>query len=125
MLFPFLDELNAAFREDRKLIWKLLGGAAVGLALAFEVCMPRPNDPQSLSLFARVFVVVGTVSASLFAVLALSLRDVVKARISDGQPVNIVLRWYLGSGVLSLGLWIVTAILGTVVAAIAWASWLQ
>ncbi len=123
MFFPFRDEFDAAFREDRKLVWKLLGAAVVGLCLGLKVWLGIANDKHGGAVRCALLLG-GAVAVSLVAVFALSLSDTVKRRISEGQPVNAVLRYYLAHGALSLMLWVATVIVGTFLVLILWGSWL-
>lgn len=112
MLQGFREQLDAVFREDGKLYWKLLAAVAVGVGVGLKLWYRYMNVPNVEAPIGCVCFTGATTAVSVFAVLALSLKDVVQRRIDEGRPVNLLLRCYLASGVLSLGLWIVTVILG-------------
>jgi hypothetical protein len=46
----------------------------------------------------------------VFGVLCLSLKDTVRQRIENGKPVSTVLRAFFASGILSLVLWLISAV---------------
>jgi hypothetical protein len=119
MFHIFREELDSAFRAEGKLVWKLLGAIAVGVGIGLEVWLRLSNDEHIKGLDEHIKGLFGCLCcmgaitvACVGAVLALSLKDVVKRRIYEGRPVSLLLRWYLASGLWSLGLWIATVMLG-------------
>ena len=119
---PFREELDALFRDDRKLLWKVFGAVLVGSCISVKWWSKFLGD-QEVALTECLIVTAGTITVSVMAVLMLSLRDVVKRRIADGTPVSLCLRWYLAGGVWSLLLWIVTALAGTFLGIVLWGEW--
>ena len=108
----FAEKLDSAFRADGKLGWKLLGAIAVGVGIGLKVWLGLWNDKNINGPFGCLCCTSATGVVCIGAVLALSLKNVVKRRIYEGRPVSLLLRWYLVSGLWSFGLWIATVILG-------------
>ncbi len=125
MLFHvFREELDSAFRADSKLRWKLLGAVAVGVGIGLKAWSgPLPIDEKIKGPFGCLCCTGAITVVCIGAVLALSLKDVVKRRIYEGQPVSLLLRWYLASGLWSFGLWIATVMLGLSLAAVFFDLW--
>lgn len=127
MFHLFREELDAAFQEDRKLRWKLLAGVVVGLVLGIKLTAKfwfAPEEDQHGATPLVSACATGALAVlCVVLVLALSLKDIVKRRVCQQQPVSFLLRCYLAYGFLSLALWVVTAIGGTILATVCWASW--
>ncbi len=121
MFLPVISEIDQAFREDGNLPRKLLASVALGLTLAwfaYEFGLPDTRGPVPAVVYACLTVI--TVAVCVGTVTALSLKDVVRRRIREGQTVSIVLRLYLVSGLLSLMLWVITTVFVTYLAATYW-----
>lgn len=96
MQIPFRRELDDLFRSDRSLWWKIGGGALVGLliggsSLAKEEANPKISTTTALMLSGFLAVAGGLIA------LVLALKDVVRRRYENGQPVNPLLRFCLAS----------------------------
>ena len=115
MLLPFSKEIDHAFRQDRNLPRKLLGAVVVGLSFG----LGSIAHPGASPLFYAC-ATAATVLVCVVGVLALSLRDVVRRRMSEGESVNPLLRLYLASGKLSLALWAGTAIVASLLLSALW-----
>ena len=115
MLLPLKKEIDHAFRQDRNLPWKLLGAVVVGLSASLHILL----DPVAGPAF-QACAIGATVLLSILVVLALSLKDVVRRRIGNGDPVHPLLRLYLASGKASLALWIGTVLVTTLLACMLW-----
>jgi hypothetical protein len=116
---PFSKEIDQAFRQDRNLPRKLIGAVIVGLSVGCVlVVRSSHNDRRGPRPFVYACVIGLTIVACVLAVFGLSLRDVVRRRMHDGEHVNIVLRLYLASGLMSLILGIATAII--IISLLAW-----
>ena len=123
MFHIFCEELDSAFRIDGKLRWKLLGAVVVGVGIGLKVWFLMSKDENIKGFFGCLCCTGATTVVCIGAVLALSLKDVVKRRIYEGQPVSLLLRCYLASGLWSLGLWITTVILGLFLVALGFDAW--
>jgi hypothetical protein len=119
----FREELDAVFREDGRLVWKLLAAAGVGSFVGLKVAFRASNDKMAAGWLGYAGIVALPILFAMMAVLGLSLKDVTNRRLREGQRVSLLLRWYLASGMLSLLLWVITAIIGAFVVLIVWASY--
>jgi hypothetical protein len=114
---PFSGELDDLFQQDRRIWLKVLGGGFVG-AIASLGGLRRLPEKDLAPVVVACLVTVFTIGGA-GAVLALSLKDIVRRRIDDGKPVNVVLRAYLAGGVWSLLLWFITVLVGTLIVTLA------
>jgi hypothetical protein len=123
------EELDEAFRADGRLRWKLLAAALVGLVVGIKLTgkfwLSTEEAEHGGTPLASICITGATILVSVVAVLLLSLKDVTKRRVEDGQAVNLLLRCYLCSGVLSLVLWMLTVIVVVLVATVGWAWGLE
>jgi hypothetical protein len=103
--FPFFRELNGLFTSDRHAIWKILAGGAVGALVGARVAFRRDSP---FSRGEGLMIVLCATVISLILVMLLLLRDVIAKRLAMRQPVNPLLKWYVGKGFASVLLWIVT-----------------
>ncbi|MGD0900007.1 MAG: hypothetical protein ABR915_19405 [Thermoguttaceae bacterium] len=127
MFHIFREELDDVFRRDAKLIWKLLAAAVVGLILGIKFTarfwFASEESRHGATPLASICITAAIIVVSVLAVLLLSLRDIVRERIREGQPVNFLLRCYLGSRLVSLGLWALTFIIAVLLVTMGWVSW--
>lgn len=115
---PFQREIEDLFASDKSVIFKLLGGAFVGVALSLRMVLrDAKRGNSSLSPTTKVVIVSGGAIVGVIVVLGLLLRDVVIRRVQQGERVNPLLRAYFGqgNGCLMVGLWFITIILATFV----------
>jgi hypothetical protein len=110
------------FRRDFAL-WKKISGA--GFVTGFVVTISAWDRalrgqlpiPLTIPTFATILVISADIGALL--ALALSLKDVVTQRVANGQPVNPILRVYLGMGIWSLVAWFPTILVAALVISLA------
>jgi len=106
---PFRRELNDLFEKDDRQWLKVIGGAFVGGFVAFgAIRHGLPDHEGATPLYVSVVTVATCAIVAAGAVLVLGLKDVVKRRLENGQPVNFILRAYLTSGLVSLAIWVLT-----------------
>jgi len=112
MMFPFQDELNDLFRQNRSIWWKMLGGAA---ATPIALLVAGIRQPPTVDLSPATIVIALVVAAVIGAGLAilLSLKDVVVRRQAAGQRVSWLLQVYFAKGRMSLLVWGVTAVVAS------------
>lgn len=109
----FHSELDEAFRSDRS-IWIKIGGCAfVGTLAGLKGANNLNAENRSSALVVGITIAIPALIGAVLG-LCLSLKDVVKRRLNDGQSVNLVLRAYFGWGIGSLLLWVVTIFFGTI-----------
>jgi hypothetical protein len=111
---PFSRILDETFRSDHSL-WIKMGCAGFVSAFCVLVTISKSAGADDLAkVIFRPFTV-GILAFSIVAgaglALMLSMKDVIVGRISRGEPVNPILRLYLGMGVWSLLAWFPTAFL--------------
>jgi hypothetical protein len=116
MRIPYRDEIDAIFQGDRALGLKMAAGAAVA---AFVVVVSlirgtRDGRLEGMDLSPTAIAAIGAASGVVGAglVLLLSLKDTVRRRLDDGQPVPWLLRVGFGMGRWSLFFWFVAVIFG-------------
>jgi hypothetical protein len=114
---PFSRELDELFQQDRRAWLKVLGGAFVGAVLSWSMIRKQPIKDEGPFVVACMVILFALAGAC--AVLLLSLKDIVRRRVDDGKPVNLVLRAYLALGTWSLLLWFFTVLIGTLVVTVA------
>jgi hypothetical protein len=113
---PFHEDIEELFASDKSIALKLLGGAFVGGFLGLRLAVNDPNQRgPGFSPPTQAIIAVGGAIVGALIVLILPLRDHVARRLAQGKRVNPLLRAYLGLGnlVLSLVLWLVTALIAT------------
>lgn len=115
MRVPFSRELNDLFRKDGLAWLKILGGGVVGAVVAvWTISKTAGAKGPKLGPTGRFWFVLATTIIGIVVALALTLKDVVRSRIDAGRPVNPLLRAFLGSGVLSLVLWVIVAFVAAI-----------
>jgi hypothetical protein len=116
MFLKFPKEFDVIFRRKGALWLKMLTGAAVcGIVTAVTLFEQRAQNLHLDSNTEAIVIVVAMAVGALVG-LMLSLKDYVRLRLMNYQPVNIVLRAYFCWGGLSVMIWIVTAFIATIAA---------
>jgi len=105
-MIPFHRQLDQVFRGDRSIWLKITGGVLVALYLTSRnfLRILKPEDRTTMWRVTFVALVVATIAGGLIGVM-LTMNDRVKRRVARGEPVNLVVRAYLGLGIWSLLLW--------------------
>jgi hypothetical protein len=116
MGFPFQDELNETFRNDRNVGAKMAGaGLVTAIAVGFGM-LKATGRGQGLNLSGPAMLGV-TFAAAVFGSflgLALSLKDTVEARLARGDQVNWLLKMLFGLGFVSLLIWMPILFFGAI-----------
>lgn len=121
---PFQRELADLFESDRSIVWKLLGGAVVGVLVCARGFGRQPPGAGGLTVPVKIALACGFAVVGVLVVLLLSFRDVVVRRVDAGKPVNPLLKAYFGrgNGCLMIGLWCITVIFVTMIVTLLTAS---
>jgi hypothetical protein len=96
---------------------KILIGALIGGVAGFSALLKQDKD-QHLEPEMQIPILIGAAVAGGLAASLLLVTDLVRERKMEGRHVPAILRWYFSSGLFSLVLWFVTAIVGAFVFAI-------
>jgi hypothetical protein len=119
MRFPFSRQINSTVESDRRLPVKLGAGALLGLIVGSTFALQWARDHgQGTPLIAYAIIIAGFVLFSVSLVMVLSLKDVIRQRMVDGQPVSAPAQLLFLSGYLSLATWVSVAFIFSIVAAI-------
>jgi len=105
-MIPFRKQIEEVFRSDRSIWLKMTCGAFVGAMLALFILSHAEAGEFPLAAIVTLLVMYAALGAILG--ICLSVRDLVRRRISDGKPVSLPLRMYFNWGAVSGVIWTVT-----------------
>jgi hypothetical protein len=100
MWMPFHREIDDLFQSDRS-IWMKAGGAALLCGVLSASALFR-DDAPGMSAWIAVGVIASISVVGAIVCVLLSLKDVVRRRLSEGKPVHLLLRICFGSGPATL-----------------------
>ena len=110
MRIPFSREFDLVFRNDRGLIWKMIGAAAV-TSIVVVWSWPRTIEaknwaPELTPTLVGILILGSSIVGAGLA-LVLSLKDTIEQMIERPNP---ILRFYFGMGLFSLFAWVPTVL---------------
>jgi hypothetical protein len=112
MSVPFSKDLDKLFRSSTSIWLKIGAGGLVGFLLSAGAIFGKEGAGFSSSMKTGIAITV-TLLGMLLG-LALSLKDLVAKRKSEGSQVPFLLNLLFGMGVISLIVWIIAAITLTI-----------